>query len=61
MKHTVELSPEEIKAAVQQYVSFHFGMTLDKIGPVRLDINPGRNDQRDYEAPSVWATVSIDG
>jgi hypothetical protein len=59
MKHTVELSPDEIKKAVQQYVSVHFGYNADKIGPVRLDINPGCNDQRDYEAPSVKATVSI--
>ncbi len=61
MKHTVELSPDEIKTAVQHYVSLHFGINLDKVGPVSLNINPGCNDQRDYEAPSVRATVSLNG
>jgi hypothetical protein len=61
MKHTVELTPDEIKIAVQQYVSLHFGINISKVGPVRLDINPGCNDQREYEAPSVRASVNING
>lgn len=59
MKHVVELSPEEIKTAVQHYVARQFGYNSEKVGPVRLDINPGCNDQREYEAPSVRATVNI--
>ncbi len=61
MKHTVELTQKEIEVAVQAYVGMHFGFNIGKVGPVQLTINPGCNDQRDYEAPSVRATVSIDG
>ncbi len=55
MKATLQLTEEEIKTAVRQYVENN-GWTVSKIN---LDSHDGCSNQRDYQAPYTTASVEV--
>lgn len=60
MKATITLREPEIIAALKLYVMDQGVKLADGANVVRLEHYAGNGDQREYEAPSVSATIEVE-